>query len=129
MPRCVAERYFPPGQTITFGLCPFADDRHLTVEIHDVRFLRGDKPVILQYGLTPSGERPGEDTCPRGGIVWFLPDPTAYRLTALCTLQQGRMIYEVAIVFRRGRYRDGLYRWKRGDAQIELIRTLPEDGP
>jgi hypothetical protein len=118
-PRCVAQRFFADDE-LTFCLCPYADDIDKPVHILDVRFEADGAQAAVAYALEP-----GDDDCRAGQRIRLQPPLPARRdLKAICAARQGRWVYRVEIPFARGLFRDGRYRWRRGDARIELIETL-----
>jgi hypothetical protein len=120
-PRCVAPRFFPDDE-LSFCLCPFADDIDKPVRVLDVRLHADGLDATIEYHLASR-----DDHCAAGQRVRLHPPlPQAEKLTAICTARQSRWVYRVDIPFRRGLFRDGRYRWRRGDARVELIQTLPK---
>ncbi len=124
-PRCVAARLYaqPP---LRFALCPYADDFGTPVEILDVLFYIDGKSAAPGWEHVP--RTAGEDLydCPEGDRVEFVPPEGAKRVRTLSIVRQGRYVYQVALDFHRGTFRQGRYRWMRSDARIGLIETLPE---
>lgn len=124
-PRCVAARLYaqPP---LRYALCPYADDFGTPVEILDVLFHVDGHAAALDWEHIP--RTAGEELydCPEGDRVAFVPPEGSTRVRAVSIVRQGRYLYQVALDFQRGSFRKGRYRWKRSDARIDLIETLPE---
>jgi hypothetical protein len=124
-PRCVAARLYaePP---LRYALCPYADDFGTPVEILDVLFHVDGKAVALGWEHIAQTAGPDLYDCPEGDRVEFVPPQGSSRIRVISIVRQGRYIYQVALDFRRGSFRQGRYRWMRSDAKIDLVETLPE---